>query len=90
MCNESNFVCLHIDQFNTCLDQYLNYNKLTNMFNNNMINTSIFNTSWYEWNLNFNKCEDKNKYCASWSDIGECYRNPSYMLKYCSKSCKLC
>jgi hypothetical protein len=90
MCNESNFICLHSDQYNKCLDQNLNYNNLTNMFNSDMFNTNTFNTSWYKMNLNFNKCEDKNKYCESWSDMGECYINPSYMLNYCSKSCKLC
>ena len=53
MCNESNFICLHSDQYNKCLDQNLNYNNLTNMFNSDMFNTNTFNTSWYKMNLNF-------------------------------------
>lgn len=33
------------------------------------------------------KIIDKNAYCGYWASIGECYRNPNYMLNNCSKSC---
>uniref|UniRef100_H2XRW8 ShKT domain-containing protein n=1 Tax=Ciona intestinalis TaxID=7719 RepID=H2XRW8_CIOIN len=35
-------------------------------------------------------CTDRNTYCPSWANDGECSANPSYMLTYCRKSCKQC
>jgi len=36
------------------------------------------------------QCKDENYYCQYWSSIGECQRNPYYMLVHCKKSCKAC
>ena len=35
-------------------------------------------------------CEDKNQYCSYWAGIGECSKNPNYMLDACAKSCEYC
>ena len=31
--------------------------------------------------------QDDNEKCPGWADVGECAKNPSYMLVYCKKSC---
>jgi len=36
------------------------------------------------------QCRDENNYCQIWSSMGECQKNPDYMLVYCKKSCKVC
>jgi len=36
------------------------------------------------------QCTDENNYCQYWSSIGECQKNPAYMLVKCKKSCKVC
>ena len=38
------------------------------------------------------KCRNKqpDTLCESWKRIGECERNPGYMLKNCRRSCKRC
>jgi hypothetical protein len=33
------------------------------------------------------ECSDKNQYCAYWASIGECSKNPNYMLPNCCASC---
>lgn len=33
-------------------------------------------------------CQDGHKNCRYWASIGECQKNPNYMLKTCCKSCK--
>lgn len=41
-------------------------------------------------------CSDENERCPRWAAVGECYRNPTYMvgtkdsLGFCRKSCGLC
>merc|ERR1712080_408842 len=35
-------------------------------------------------------CVDDNTSCAGWAQIGECQKNPDYMLKSCRKSCNQC
>jgi len=41
-------------------------------------------------------CSDDNELCRKWAAIGECYKNPTYMvgtkdtLGFCRKSCGLC
>jgi hypothetical protein len=32
-------------------------------------------------------CQDTNNYCSYWASIGECSRNPGYMLPNCCASC---
>ncbi|KAI2510593.1 ShK toxin domain [Fragilaria crotonensis] len=36
------------------------------------------------------KCEDLDLDCADWAKDRQCEENPSYMLKFCAKSCKAC
>ncbi|CAL4066175.1 unnamed protein product, partial [Meganyctiphanes norvegica] len=36
------------------------------------------------------KCEDKNPSCSGWAVLGECLRNPSFMLANCRFSCNSC
>ena len=36
------------------------------------------------------KCKDQNKYCATWAQMDECQKNPSWMLLYCPVSCNQC
>ena len=36
------------------------------------------------------QCSDNHKYCSYWSKIGECGKNPSWMLVNCKKSCQQC
>lgn len=42
------------------------------------------------------ECTDENENCAAWSKVGECEKNPSYMVGYegvkgkCRKSCNVC
>ena len=35
-------------------------------------------------------CTDNRQACGWWSRIGECQKNPGYMLKNCKKSCGVC
>lgn len=35
-------------------------------------------------------CEDKNLHCPYWASVGECTKNPKYMLHNCFKSCGVC
>ena len=35
-------------------------------------------------------CVDRNPGCKKWADLGECPRNPSFMLARCSLSCGAC
>ncbi|CAL4108505.1 unnamed protein product [Meganyctiphanes norvegica] len=35
-------------------------------------------------------CRDWNEHCGYWAGIGECQRNPGYMLRMCPKSCNIC
>ena len=30
---------------------------------------------------------DDDEKCPGWADVGECAKNPNYMLVYCKKSC---
>jgi len=36
------------------------------------------------------KCQDTNLYCATWARMGECTRNPGWMLTGCPVACKQC
>ena len=36
------------------------------------------------------KCEDKHIKCNGWAAIGECQKNPRYMLVYCLNACGTC
>ena len=31
--------------------------------------------------------QDNNEKCPGWANLGECAKNPNYMLVYCKKSC---
>ena len=35
-------------------------------------------------------CIDENRDCKGWQLIGECDRNPAYMLEHCRKACGVC
>ncbi|KAG2423790.1 hypothetical protein HXX76_015066 [Chlamydomonas incerta] len=35
-------------------------------------------------------CSDQNSNCAYWAGIGECWKNPNYMLQSCKPSCGSC
>lgn len=35
-------------------------------------------------------CEDLHTRCEAWSKAGECERNPSFMVRECRRSCRLC
>ena len=35
-------------------------------------------------------CKDENKNCKYWAGIGECAKNPNYMVDKCQKSCDSC
>lgn len=35
-------------------------------------------------------CEDKHKSCAGWASLGECKKNPGYMVETCPLSCGAC
>ncbi|XP_065060849.1 zinc metalloproteinase nas-15-like isoform X2 [Rhopilema esculentum] len=35
-------------------------------------------------------CVDNHSYCSYWASIGECQKNPNYMLTNCKKSCQRC
>lgn len=35
-------------------------------------------------------CSDNHSRCSYWASIGECYKNPRWMLPNCKKSCKRC
>jgi ShK domain-like len=39
---------------------------------------------------NSKRCKDKNSKCASWSQAGECMKNPDFMLVTCTTSCRSC
>jgi len=36
------------------------------------------------------ECKDGHKHCATWASMGECQKNPSWMLKNCQISCNEC
>ena len=35
-------------------------------------------------------CVDNNDQCHGWASIGECEKNPNYMLNNCKLSCNVC
>ena len=35
-------------------------------------------------------CQDSNTNCEFWASLGECDRNPDYMLSFCTRSCDEC
>eukprot|EP00966_Prymnesium_polylepis_P080340 1861010-Prymnesium_polylepis.3 len=35
-------------------------------------------------------CEDTNTECANWASLGECEKNPRYMLQSCTNACGSC
>lgn len=35
-------------------------------------------------------CEDNEERCPQWAQVGECKKNPNYMLVNCAKSCDSC
>lgn len=35
-------------------------------------------------------CQDHSPYCSAWFGLGECTKNPAYMLVYCRHSCGVC
>jgi len=35
-------------------------------------------------------CKNEHKRCDEWANIGECDKNPNYMLKKCQRSCHQC
>jgi len=35
-------------------------------------------------------CQDEHPKCSLWSEVGECTKNPRYMLKNCMRSCLQC
>lgn len=37
-----------------------------------------------------NKCLNNHRFCDYWSKLGECMKNPSWMLVNCKKSCQQC
>ncbi|GAB1600374.1 zinc metalloproteinase nas-13-like [Argonauta hians] len=39
---------------------------------------------------NKNTCKDSHKLCKLWSNLGECSKNPTWMLVNCKLSCKKC
>eukprot|EP00035_Acanthoeca_spectabilis_P022947 m.446784 g.446784 ORF g.446784 m.446784 type:complete len:399 (-) comp19423_c0_seq1:47-1243(-) len=36
------------------------------------------------------ECVDKNANCTWWAEIGECYKNPGYLIQNCPKACNYC
>ncbi|XP_050718047.1 zinc metalloproteinase nas-15-like isoform X2 [Eriocheir sinensis] len=36
------------------------------------------------------QCQDNNEHCATWANMGECQKNPTWMDVNCQKSCKKC
>lgn len=46
--------------------------------------------------ISSDECKDEDTNCATWAAVGECKKNPVYMvgsdqgLGYCRKSCKVC
>ena len=37
-----------------------------------------------------NDCTDQDTQCGYWASLGECDKNPGYMLKSCQQSCNAC
>eukprot|EP00037_Helgoeca_nana_P037623 m.16848 g.16848 ORF g.16848 m.16848 type:complete len:389 (+) comp9121_c0_seq1:374-1540(+) len=35
-------------------------------------------------------CVDTNDNCSWWAEIGECYKNPSFLIQNCPKACNFC
>ena len=35
-------------------------------------------------------CVDMDEHCEAWSGLGECEKNPEYMLVNCAKACRVC
>ena len=38
----------------------------------------------------FLECTDDEADCSKWAEVGECQKNPTFMLKSCKKSCDQC
>ena len=38
----------------------------------------------------FLDCVDENDNCQNWAKVGECDKNPNYMLEKCNWSCNAC
>lgn len=40
--------------------------------------------------LLFLECQDRHESCPVWAEMGECGKNPFYMLAHCHMSCQVC
>jgi hypothetical protein len=40
--------------------------------------------------VSFDNCIDRHESCPYWAEIGECEKNPGWMIVKCSKSCEAC
>eukprot|EP00035_Acanthoeca_spectabilis_P004374 m.102746 g.102746 ORF g.102746 m.102746 type:complete len:430 (-) comp12548_c0_seq4:3008-4297(-) len=40
--------------------------------------------------MDMSLCQDKNENCSWWAEIGECYKNPGYLIQNCPKACNYC
>ena len=40
--------------------------------------------------MSFLDCVDENGNCQNWANVGECDKNPNYMLEKCKWSCNAC
>ena len=63
---------------------YQNYSNNFNAAYRNGYSDSVNPNSVSGCSTNF---IDKNAYCGYWASIGECSRNPNYMLYNCTRSC---
>ena len=53
-------------------------------------NSVVFSLASFCLGLFLLDCQDGHKHCEYWASIGECKKNPDYMLKTCGKSCNSC
>ena len=75
------------------LEQALKIKQKMNELNNlPQVHSKLSNYELYlELGTNPNhQCSDKNKDCGYWAKIGECNKNPDYMLTSCEVSCGSC
>jgi len=66
------------------------WNALSNEYVADLPRFSSYMASLMQAFMAKNDCVDNHEDCEYWAGIGECDKNPDYMLINCKKSCEVC
>jgi len=68
--------------------QLSRYSDMRSSLESHLFSTTEGSQAVVTWSPG-DSCRDRNTSCAYWAGIGECSKNPNYMLNFCKTSCKV-